>query len=449
MVSIFPNVPGTGSKIPVSSYAAGITELFPNINRTRIIETSVNSRETIDYMSSNSSLNQRISDKYIEFRINGSPGKFLDLSTLTLEMKITFSKGNAKVPDDLNMGVINGLSNTLFKSVNVFLNGRLVESNPMFHYTSYIKMLKEVKVTDLNSLGTCAYLFDDFSSEVTNEYTAATFTNQNKIEKKNMPILKAKGVEICFPILLDISTLDMFLLDNIDLRLRLELANDSFILHSDGAAEEISISIDNAKLWIDRVTPQSNAMTALNESLQKKSMEYLFDKRLVKTYIIGTNESSLVIEQPFNNTIPEALTLCFIDNRNFSGDYKRNPLYFPHCNIKNINISVNGNPIYNINSDFGNGYGIRNYYESIKSNGVDNGGLLYYNAFKNGRAIFTFNFVNEDLREAIPVELNANMRISITFKENLANPHIVMLIAETMAILSVDHERNVHCDIRG
>lgn len=450
MASIFPNIPGTGSKIPVTRYAAGITELFPNINRTRIIETSVNSRETIDFMPSNCSLNQTVNDKYIEFRINGSSGSFFDLSTLTLEMKLSFNSKGDKVKDEVNMAVINGISQTLFKSVNVFLNGRLVESSPMYNYISYIKLLKEFKKQDLDSLGVCAYLNDDYSEGVTEIYEASTFTTDGKIEKKSMSSLKTKGIETCFPILLDLATLDMFLLDETDIQIRLEIANDSFIIHSDNTAEakNIRLSIDNVKLLVDRVTPQFSAMTALNESLTVKHIEYLFEKRLTKTYIIGANESSLMIEQPFGNMIPENLSVCFIDNRNFSGDYARNPLYFPHCNIQNITISINGKPVYDITSDFENSYGIRNYYESINHSSIQKGGLITYNGFKNGRAIFNFNFVNEDLKDAVPVELSANMRITITFKERLDNPHVVLLLAETVGILSIDKDRNIHCDVR-
>ena len=71
IAGMLPNTPGTGSNVPVSSYTAGISESYPNVNRQRIIESSINSKERVDFMPVNMGVNQVLADKYIEFRING------------------------------------------------------------------------------------------------------------------------------------------------------------------------------------------------------------------------------------------------------------------------------------------------------------------------------------------------------------------------------------------
>ena len=45
MAAIMPNTPGTGNNIPISNYVAGITESYPNVNRQRTVESSINSKE--------------------------------------------------------------------------------------------------------------------------------------------------------------------------------------------------------------------------------------------------------------------------------------------------------------------------------------------------------------------------------------------------------------------
>ena len=82
-----PNTPGTGNNIPISSYVAGITEPYPNVNTQRVVESSINSKETIDFLPTNIGVNQTISDKYLEFRINGIVGSFLDLSSIIMELQ--------------------------------------------------------------------------------------------------------------------------------------------------------------------------------------------------------------------------------------------------------------------------------------------------------------------------------------------------------------------------
>ena len=101
-----PNTPGSGNNIPISNYVAGITE-------------------TIDFLPTNIGINQSISDKYLEFRINGTVGSFLDLSSIIMELQLKPQNsvdGNNLKDEDL-ITFVNGLSNTIFKSVTVLNNG--------------------------------------------------------------------------------------------------------------------------------------------------------------------------------------------------------------------------------------------------------------------------------------------------------------------------------------
>ena len=158
MAAIMPNTPGTGNNIPISNYVAGITESYPNVNRQRTVESSINSKETIDFLPTNIGINQSISDKYLEFRINGTVGSFLDLSSIIMELQLKpmNSIDGSSLKEDL-ITLVNGLSNTIFKSVTVFLNDKMVESNLFFNYSSYIKLLKQLDKTQTDRYGSCVF----------------------------------------------------------------------------------------------------------------------------------------------------------------------------------------------------------------------------------------------------------------------------------------------------
>ena len=53
MAAIMPNTPRTGNNIPISSYVARIAKSYPNVNRQRMVESSINSKETIDFLPTN------------------------------------------------------------------------------------------------------------------------------------------------------------------------------------------------------------------------------------------------------------------------------------------------------------------------------------------------------------------------------------------------------------
>ena len=448
MASILPNTPGTGSKIPITQYTAGITELFPNVNRKRIVETAINSRDRIDIMPVNSSLQGNLSDRYIEFRIKSSEGVFLDMGTLALEMKITFGKKDGsefKAPTDKEdqFGLVNGISNTIFKCANVFLNGKLVESTPLYNYISYIKLLRTTPPSSLESLGKCGGLRDDYyhtkpdvGKAIIEMYTEST------IYKSDIELLQTEGIEVCFPLVLDVASLDMYLLDNVDVGIRLELANQSWYMGAPQGGSHISTNIEKAVLWVDKVIPHYNAMQALSQSIQKHPIEYIFDKTLLKTYAVGSNENNIVLDQPFNNVIPEKLTMCFVENTAFNGTYKRNPLFFPNLDISQIRVSLNGNDKYTLKNN------VRSYYETLRSNNMQEPNMITYPAFLSGRCIYTFNFLTEEDSGTIPVEMSANLRISIDFNNAPKFPHIILLIGDSVGLLSIDKNRHIQCDIR-
>ena len=452
MASVIPHTPGTGNNIPLSNYVAGISSLFPSTLRQRLVETSINSKERVDFMPSNVGVNNTLDDKYLEFRISGVQGVFLDLASLTLELSadVTDVHGN-KLGNDATIGLVNGISNSLFKTANVFINEKLVESTPFYNYVSYIKLLKEVGVYELANIGRCAGLYNDVMSDgsVANVYRDDDYKVVNSYLANRMTDIKTNGIQTCFSLMLDLSSLDMYLLDGVDVRIRLEVANTDWLINSvDADRNGYKFKINTAKLWVDRVFPQYNALAALNDTLNNSNIEYVFNKSLVKSYMIGVNQRSIMIEQPFNTCIPEKLYMCFIPANNFAGGYTNNPLYFSNSNLENVNISINGSTIYNIKSDF-NRHPTTIYYECLKTLGLDSKHMLTYDSFKNGRTLLCFNFVYEDMKDAIPVELSANMRISITFGQVVTQPYIVLLIGETVGLLTVDRNRIVHCDVRG
>ena len=115
-----------------------------------------------------------------------------------------------------------------------------------------------------------------------------------------------------------LSSIDMCLLDGVDVRIRLELANQDWVVKSSAAVPGIGLNITKAKLWIDIVTPHHNAMTALSQAMTTKPLEYIFDKTLYKTFGVGTGESSIIVDQPFANCIPEKQTMVLVDMSSMS-----------------------------------------------------------------------------------------------------------------------------------
>ena len=68
------------------------------------------------------------------------------------------------------------------------------------------------------------------------------------------------------PLNFDIAGSNSYLLDNVSVNNRLELAKPSLVLLTDDAEEYIYV-VDSCKLWCKKVIPYPTALIALNKSL--------------------------------------------------------------------------------------------------------------------------------------------------------------------------------------
>ena len=77
----------------------------------------------------------------------------------------------------------------------------------------------------------------------------------NKQDKLMLSNLKEHGLSMNAPLLLDTASLGAYLLDDTDVRVRLELANESWVLNTHQDGNSFKFNLDSAKLWVDRIVP--------------------------------------------------------------------------------------------------------------------------------------------------------------------------------------------------
>ena len=105
-------------RVPVANYVASVSESFPRPEKDRSMECGMERRFELTVTPSNASNTGYGRDGYIEFRIPGCGGQFIDLSTLILNLTGHVTKASGE-----KVGMSDGvrLANipvcTLFKSI--------------------------------------------------------------------------------------------------------------------------------------------------------------------------------------------------------------------------------------------------------------------------------------------------------------------------------------------
>lgn len=259
--------------------------------------------------------------------------------------------------------------------------------------------------------------------------------------------VKEHGLSMTAPLLLDIASLDAYLLDSTDVRIRLELASKSWILNTSQDGNAFKFVLESARLWVDRVVPHASALSSLNTSLVSKSLQYTYNRTLYKTYVLGVNQTSLLAELPFAQIIPQNLIMLMVDMDSMAGSYKKNGLYLTHADLGHVHISINGSTVYNIRSQFPH-HVSRLFYSTLEGLGLETANNLTLQTFGKGQTICAFNFVTEDVENGIPLEKSGNMRISLTFNKGYNRNLVIIFFADTTGVIDIDAHRQVTCQVR-
>ena len=427
-------------KTPVSKYDVVITDSFPRVNQSYSFEGSIEQRDTVCISPSNAAT-QDVNASYCEFRCDGVPQRFLDLSSIKLEVLGECVKGaNTALEDADGILLVDNTLHSLFKSVSVFLNGKQVENNTMYPLLSHLKTVIETSPHKKGRLlANSKYWGNSHSYESLTEGTALTGDLLAQSTKQ-----KEGKIQMIGNLMLDLSTVDQYLLDSVNVVIRLEYAPDAFVMSTNKPTSSPKFKIEDLKLYIDRLKPYANAMTALNETLNGgASVDYVYNKTLVKTAIIPTNSSTLTLDNPFLQVIPNRITMCLLDLNAYNGQYLKNALYIKSCGLTHLTVTVNNRQFYNISTNPTEHNAVL-YDQVIKAIGPEDG-LLTKEMFDKGACIIALEMSPERVGDALSLDVIGHLRVAIEFAGVPGNTMCV-LVGETTGLVKIDKFRQISMD---
>ena len=270
--------------VPVRQFIGGVSNYFPRPGKQHSLETAMEKRIEYVVKPTNASNEGFTGDGFVEYRIVGVPGQFLDLSELVLDIEgyLVWGDGTlVAVPDAVqlcNLGIC-----TIIKTVSVFLNNVQVESGINYGYTAYMRTLMDApgwrRGSTLNLMG----------------YTGQVM--ERRITDQGLALAPERNVdEFSFmaPLVLDIATCDGYLLDNVDIRIRVELANERFVINTKDPNRTPTYKLTKADLKVTKLKPMDNALQSLAKQLEKVPQTYVFDRTMYCSRPIAVGQSRVL-----------------------------------------------------------------------------------------------------------------------------------------------------------
>ena len=363
------------------------------------------------------------------------------MSSFALELKLKIINPDGSAFNEASkLTTVDGFGHRIITKSALFLNSIQVESNVHFGLWNSVYSYLYLDKGSLETIGQ-NMLYKSLRTKIHSNITQSCFENQPSEEVTIQKLCKT-GIHICTPLAFDISSANFYLLNGVDLRIRLDLASAKTLINStDGI--DYSYEIEHAKLWCQRIVPIPQAILSLSRNLANNNseVEYMFDRPIIKTFIFGVNHTSLNLDNLFAGYIPSKLFLFFIKQSAYNGSYLENAAFLSHCNMSSIELYINGNTVSSHTVEFPDSVANIFHYSLFNLNSKKN--LLSLDDFKNGRTILTWDLRSNTSEETISVEKTGNIRLYIHASKPNTENYIAFVVGLTTGAVSIDANRRI------
>ncbi|XP_067143529.1 uncharacterized protein F54H12.2-like [Centruroides vittatus] len=192
----------------------------------------------------------------IEFYVSGSGENYIDLHSIYLHVQAKIVKKNGTdTAVDEKVAPVNYFLNSLFSQCSVFLNDKQVISQVNYPYRAILEALLFYSKEAQESFLTSALFFKD-----TAQHMDSIENNEGMAKRFNIG-KQSRLIDLVGRLHIDLSHQPKLLINNVDLRIKLERSKDNFALMANN--DDYKVIIKNASLKINKVDVSSSGPNAL------------------------------------------------------------------------------------------------------------------------------------------------------------------------------------------
>lgn len=415
--------------------------------KPRILQTNILKTEELSYKPLTSLENQSV----IEFVCHGRGDTYIDLSSINLCVKIQLIKNSGvayKAEDEGQPSVINNMLHSLFRQVNVNLNGKNINSTDgNYSYRAYLETL-------LNFGEDASRTHLELSGYYTDSQNLDDLKVLDGSIKRAALIKNSTIVELYGKVHADMLNQPLLLLNNVDVRLTFTLNKPEFYLLTETATDNTSIKIVEATLYAKHCTINPNILVAHHKILERSNAKYHYKRCEVKSYTVSSKGTSLNLDNIVLGQLPTNLVFCMVDNDAYTGLKNKNPFNFKHNKITSSSLYVNGipTPSESILTRFSDSEEYARAYASIFSaTGLlhsSQGNLVTKNMYSHGYFMIAYDLTPDLASHDSCSSLldRGNIRLELRFEAPLPNTTTCLIYLEYDATLEIDKDRNIILD---
>lgn len=410
-------------------------------------QTSIESGQWMQYRP----ISSLTDDGPIEFLIPGAGDEYIDLSHTMISISARIENNDSsRLAVDTNVAPVNNWLHSLFSQLDIYLNQKLVSPpNNTYAYRAYIETLLNYGPAAKASHLTCGLWYEDTPGKLTTcDTTNEGFTKRQQLSKQSSTI------EMIGHLHADIFNQGKFLVNGVEMRLKLVRSKDSFNLISSNAENKFRVNIINASLIIRKARINPSILLAHEKVLSTTTAKYPLARAEVKVLTIPSGVQGKVLDNVFLGQMPKRCIIGFVSNKAFNGSFDTNPFDFKHNNLNLLSVYVDGHqiPPKTLTPIFSNNAFTSIYHTLFSGTGIhflNEGNSISKEAFANGYCLMAFD-MTPDLSANSTTHWNlvkrGSVRIEVRFEDTLSSTVNCIVYAEFDNVIEINKNREVIID---
>ena len=240
------------------------------------------------------------------------------------------------------------------------------------------------------------------------------------------------------------------LVSGVTLRISFRRSQDDFATISEAAGKNYKVKIDEANLFVRKMTVSDNVVGAIEKTLLRTPAIYRYNEVITKTFLATTGQQSWKHEDTFTKEPIRRLIIALCAGDAFIGtntvnpfNYRKFGLRVPAITVFRNGFATAGTPMSTIDNK-------RLYYNSMSALAyVENGHGIPLSEFSNHFImVFDLTSTQEATHDFIHPELtNSSISVELKFDTALTNNVEVFFLGKKSSTVYIDSARNVSKNI--
>ena len=387
----------------------------------------------------------------IEFSISGADNLYRDLNNSYLVVKCKITQGNgANLAADTAVAPTNLLLHSLFKSIDVYVNGVLVNhSDTLYAFRAYLETILGYSQDVLETRAiTEGFVKDDADKMDAVILAAADRANPNSgFVARNARIALSASITLVGRPHCDLFHQGLDIPPGVTIGLKLTMNADPFVLMA-AAGSAFRVEMQLARMYVRTKRASKSLVMAHLQMLKRSNARIPFNKVQVKTAALAGGQQTFELANLFTagTVLPNRIVVAMVTNAALAGAYETNPFRFRNFGITSIGLSVNARtiPADPLTMNHATGDYQRAYISMLGALGMDAGNralAISPAAWSDGYNIYAFKLAPGPVGGnggVISTPETGNVTLKLTFAAALAQDTTLIIYSEAPALLEID-----------